>query len=175
MYLMELQQLGFKFERIVSGWPEHLATQNYLWIWHADKIPPHIGISANGAYFSLTYKTCEQHLPVDFLSAKANRTAIPIVLVELKSSFSVDELNTVFQAYSEATSNGATCLTPIKNVFQLDESVEKLAHLLTFFSENDLLGNVFGIHLPKDFKGILAYDVDDIRRRIATLHSNKKL
>ena len=45
---------SFEFENVLDLNSESALKEGFfLWIWHADKIPPHIGCSINGVYFSL--------------------------------------------------------------------------------------------------------------------------
>ncbi|NBR15845.1 MAG: hypothetical protein EBU01_14895, partial [Crocinitomicaceae bacterium] len=54
----------FDFEFKNIQFVNHLETKTgvYLWILHADKIPPHIGISIDGQYFSLKAKGKDENI-----------------------------------------------------------------------------------------------------------------
>jgi len=44
---------------------EKLRTGIFLWVFHVDKIPPHVGISIDGVYFSMKVSDCDFKLDVD--------------------------------------------------------------------------------------------------------------
>ena len=70
---------AFDFSEIQHSWPPKMVRGTYLWIWNADKIPPHIGISRGQNYFSLTVRGSEVQKSVIAMVRKARRVEIPLV------------------------------------------------------------------------------------------------
>lgn len=159
----------FNFEAIQAGFPENLNQKTMIWIWNANKIPPHIGISVGKDYFSLTYRKSEHLLTASMLK-KAKRSAIPLVLVEIPGgSVQLDPV-TVFSKYERAI-DGITCLRPIREAMRLGEDVNQLADLLNYLESNKLIVQVNGVNLPEGYVGIPDYSMEDILDRIKLLNS----
>lgn len=159
----------FHFDSIHDGFPEQLTQKNILWIWNADKIPPHIGISAGKDYFSLTYRKSEQ-LQVVSMVKKAKRSNVPLILVEFSAGLTSGELVEVFSRYERAV-DGITCLRPIREVLRLEERVSQLVDLLILLKSSELIVRVNGMNLPEEYTGIPDYSMEDILSRIRTLNS----
>ncbi|MDR0802594.1 hypothetical protein [Fluviicola sp.] len=160
----------FHFESIREGFPEQLTQKKALWIWNADKIPPHIGISLGKEYFSLTYRKSE-YLQVVSMVKRAKRSKIPLVLVEFSAELTSGELTRVFSKYERAI-DGITCLHPIREVLRLDAHANQLADLLTLLKSNDRINRVHGLNLPEVYTGIPDYSVKDILNWIYFLNNN---
>ncbi len=139
-----------------------------LWIWHANKIPPHIGISSEGKYFSLKSTGKDVNLPIDQVIQLIQRKSIKTLAVELNIDVNTVDLDTVFDHYSITKSNQVTCLTPIKNVLQM-RSPSKLEHLLSELSEMKVIRKFVGFNIDASFQGIPNYSVEDIHSRLETL------
>lgn len=160
----------FNFEAIQAGFPENLTQKTMIWIWNADKIPPHIGISTGKDYFSLTYRKSEHLLTASMLK-KAKRSAIPVVLVEIPGDVIQLDSITVFSKYERAI-DGITCLRPIREVMKLDSKVGQLADLLIYLEANQLICQVNGLNLPEGYVGIPDYSMEEILDRIKLLNKN---
>lgn len=161
----------FDFKLIHKEFPEQLLQKSFIWIWNADKIPPHIGISNGKDYFSLTYRKSEHLLTASMLK-KAKRSLIPLVLVEIPENVFVGDLTSVFSKYDRAV-DGITCLHPIREVMKLNE-VSQLANLLTYLESENLILKVNGVNLPESYRGIPDYSMEDILRRIESLNGESK-
>lgn len=159
----------FDFETIIHELPSKWTERNFLWIWNADKIPPHVGLSVGKDYFSLTYKKSE-HLQVSSMLKKAKRSSIPLVLVAFMEPVELTETSKIFMSYNRATPE-TTCLFPIKDVFQMNQDVKQLSDLLTNLKLSDRILDVYGVNLPNDYHGLAAYSLDDIQKRIDLLRS----
>ena len=158
----------FNFKAIQAGFPENLNQKTIIWIWNADKIPPHIGISIEKDYFSLTYRKSEYLLTAS-MQKKAKKSAIPLVLVEIpKGPVQLDPI-TVFSKYERAI-DGITCLRPIREVMRLGESINQLADLLIHLESNKLIVQVNGVNLPEGYVGIPDYSMEEILDRIKLLN-----
>ena len=161
----------FDFETILHEVPSKWSERSFIWIWNADKIPPHVGISVGRDYFSLTYKKAE-HLQVSSMLKKAKRANIPLVFVAVRNQLDVLEVERCFFQYQRANKH-TTCLFPIKQVFHLGEQVKQLADLLLHLHENEAISAVYGLNLPADYQGISDYSIGDIQKRIQELISKK--
>ena len=158
----------FDFKFIHRELPDQLFQKTFIWIWNADKVPPHIGISAGKDYYSLTYRKSEHLLTASMLK-KAKRSGVPLVLVEIpKETIQLNPQQT-FSKYERAI-DGITCLQPIREVMQL-EGVNQLASLLTYLESESLLIQVNGLNLPEDYTGIPDYSMEDILKRIRILNT----
>ncbi|MDF3026387.1 MAG: hypothetical protein K0S23_694 [Fluviicola sp.] len=158
----------FDFQSISRELPEQVLQKTFIWIWNADKIPPHIGISSGKDYYSLTYRKSEHLLSASMLR-KAKRAAIPLVLVEIPQTMICLEPETVFSKYDRA--NGElTCLKPISEVMQLAGWINQLADLLIYLESEGLMLSVSGLNLPEGYRGIAAYSMEDILGRIRSLN-----
>lgn len=158
----------FDFKFIHRELPDHLLQKTFIWIWNADKVPPHIGISTGKDYYSLTYRKSEQLLTASMLK-KVKRSAVPLVLVEIPGELIRKEISSVFSKYERAI-DGVTCLYPIREIMQL-EGVSQLASLLTYLDSKQLILRVNGLNLPEDYKGIPDYSMEDILKRIEVLNA----
>lgn len=67
---MEVLKSEFHFGKIIDSASAFLDTDKaQLWVWHADKIPPHIGFSINSHYFSLKANGRDVNVPIDSIIA----------------------------------------------------------------------------------------------------------
>lgn len=164
----------FAFRDLTFDWPEKLTSGTYLWIWNADKIPPHIGISRGQNYFSLTYRRCEIQKSVAVMARKAKRTHIPLVLIPISDWTFRHDFTTVFEQYERAQSGGPTCLTPVKDVLGLHDGIVQLADLLTEIENCGHLKQVFAVNLDRTYRGIPDYSVAEIMSRIELLHETQR-
>lgn len=161
----------FDFKSIHRELPEQLLQKIVIWIWNADKVPPHIGISIGKDYFSLTYRKSE-HLLTTSMLKKARRSAIPLVLVEIPGKVIQTDAAMIFSKYDRAV-DGITCLKPIREVMNLDE-VSQLANLLTYLEAENLILKVNGLNLPENYTGIPDYSMEEILERIKSLNGELK-
>jgi hypothetical protein len=158
----------FEFKVIRRELPEQLLQKTVIWIWNADKVPPHIGISTGKEYYSLTYRKSEHLLTASMLK-KAKRSVVPLVLVEIPGELIRDEIVSVFSKYERA-SGEITCIYPIREVMQL-EGINQLSDLLLYLESKDLIRSVNGLNLPENYKGIPDYSMEDILKRIQILNT----
>jgi hypothetical protein len=164
----------FNFSDIMFASPEKIGFGTWLWVWNADKIPPHIGISRGRNYFSLTYRNCEVQKDVAAMFRKAKRAAIPLVLIDVSNWEFLRDFTTIFEQYERAASGGPTCLTPVKEAFGLTEGVFQLADLLTEIEKQGRLKQVFALNLDRTYRGIPDYSVTEIMSRIELLHETQR-
>lgn len=140
----------------------------FLWITHADKIPPHIGISLDGNYFSLKVSGKD-----DTDTGVIYRTIwlrnIPAVFVRLdERAFSSERFLTVKNEYVSVNKEVTTCLVPILDMYGIKKKECLLADLLKYLEKKQQILAYFTLNLPADFEGIKTYSLEDV-----TAHLNK--
>lgn len=159
---------SFKFDHIVHGKPDFASPKMYIWVWNADKTPPHLGFSIGKEYFSLTFKASERK-SVSGMLGKATRLKIPLLWIEFEPHFELNQVVAHFGKYSHAISGESTCLSPIKELFGFGETIQQLAHLLTALHTNEVAFKVFALHLDASYKALPFYTIDAINERIHAL------
>lgn len=141
----------------------------YIWVIHADKIPPHLGISSDGEFFSLKVSGVDFALPADRLLKTFDKKWIPLLIIQT-DSISVKDLLAVYSHYESAKDGGNTCLSPIKELFGL-EQVNTIHELLRELKSKSQVKVVYGKNLPCHYKGIPEYDLDAVNERLRKLVS----
>lgn len=164
----------FEFTCIRKGISEEAAGRTCIWIWYANRIPPHIGISSGNAYYSLKVSGKDNGIPVSGVLETIRRKNIPSILIELGPVIAPDYLRTHFDRFETAAPGEATCLTPIRSVFGL-EQVTRLTELLHELDKSGAIFSVYGAHLPKNYRGLPEYSDIDIQKRLKELdHAKRK-
>jgi hypothetical protein len=147
----------------------------FLWVFHTDKIPPHIGISKDGFYFSLKVSSKDENIPVEKICKLLKTKKIPTLIIKTsENSIKNRHLETVFEKYQTANSDGLTCLTPITEIYFSETQDLILIELLNLLNEAGVMETIFGINLPTDYKGIPAYSRQDIQNRLYQLRHAKR-
>lgn len=141
----------------------------FLCIWHANKIPPHIGIIIQGRYYSLKVKGKDSDIPVSEIVKLIERKKIATVIAEVKTTIDTRRISSVFFTYDKAEASKVTCLTPITEVFEVKDHINILSELLNYFQSKQQIGQLFGLNLEPDFKGILFYGKEEIEARLKQL------
>lgn len=164
----------FEFEHIIRDSEDLNHSQGlYLWVFHADKIPPHIGISSQGKFYSLKSSGVDIGLDTGKVFRLISDKKLPSILIRLTSKVSEAELHRVYQSYSKTEAGSITCLTPVNEVLGIGD-VAKLSELLVRLKEYGRLSQVYGFHLPVQLKGIRAYSTQDITDRLLDLQSDSE-
>ena len=145
-----------------------LESKCVLWVLYADQIPPHIGISSKGFYFSLKANGKDSFVSVSSIIEVIERKKIISLCFELKYELEIDELNSVFVNYKTTIPHITTCLNPIKEVLSL-ETPEKLTDLLDALYDQDNIERTYGLNINTEFQGIKDYNVADIHARLNNL------
>ena len=167
----------FSFE--LDSWQsfenQEYATGTFLWVIHADKIPPHIGISKDGVYFSLKVSGKDDQVSINSLVGLVKIKEIPTLAIQIEDEeLEVNDLKQAFGAYEFAESNVSTCLTPISKLYFPQKTDFILAELLQAFRDKALLGKIYGMNLKSDFQGIPAYGRSEIMNRLINLEDVKR-
>lgn len=169
MYSMELLLSNYAVSNILDAsveTPDISAT--LIWVWHADKIPPHIGISSEGKYFSLKANGKDEGRLVENVIDLINKKSITTLCFQLENMSSLDAVVEVYNGFSVTKPNEITCLNPIKEILNLNHA-QKLTELLGELYAQGQISKVFGYHLPENFKGIQIYSTEDIHERLRKL------
>lgn len=163
----------YKFAEICSLSDQGVSKNDlYLWIWYADKIPPHIGCSVNGSYYSLKVNGKDDGLQIDKVLKIIEKKKILTLLVTIEKSVKKSSVESVFNQYKQAQSGISTCLTPIVQLLGLqDQRISQLSGLLKYLESQYLLGKVFGLNLTEGYQGIPAYGAQEIQNRLRNLEN----
>ena len=169
--MKEALMSSYKIDNVHTD-TEVVEANTNLWIWHANKVPPHIGISVDNRYFSLKANGKDQN--VDLASIKSILRKKPIVTLcfELSLTITANQVNEVFDSYSSTIPGKVTCLNPIKVLLDC-EIANKLTELLQVMYASGSVTQVIGFNIPKDFVGIKDYSIEDIHKRLTKLSSGK--
>lgn len=169
---MEVLSFDLKLSEIVPfDSAEFRSESTYIWVWHADKIPPHIGISTNGNYFSLKSNGKDEGVDIFKVAELVERKKIKTLLFELHDQLDVEEIASVFETYSTTSMNEITCLNPLKSILNSPDA-RILKDLLSELKAMDRISNVIGFNIDASFKGIQDYKVEDIHKRLKELEND---
>ena len=144
-------------------------SRNIIWVFHATKIPPHIGFSAENTFYSLKVSGKDEALNGQNVLDLIRRRGIPSLLVQLNTDQPVEELHNAYSTFATAVYGQTTCLTPIRNLLGQPEALQ-LSDLL--FRMNDRIEKVAGIHLPEDYMALPSYSMEDIQMYIHQLSNH---
>lgn len=137
-----------------------------LWVLHADKIPPHIGISKDGLFYSLKVTGKDENVSVEALVNTITKKKIPTLCYELYDLN--PDLKSVFSNYSFAIAESITCLAPIKDALACPHA-NKVSELIDHLEAESQIKVVGGTFLPDGFSGISSYEVGEIHARLKAL------
>ncbi len=140
-----------------------------IWIFNADKIPPHIGFSTNGKYFSLKVSGKDENIDTNTIFELISRKRIPTIFIQLNQTITIEALSEAYSQFDKAIAGKTTCLTPIKNLVH-SPNVKQLSELLN--QNKELIINTFGINLPLNYTNLPSYSVNDIDNYIQKLSKN---
>lgn len=145
----------------------------FIWIFHANKIPPHIGISIDGLFYSL--KVTNKDIEVDYkrVIEIINQKKIQAVFVEINNSNSNinENIHQIFSKIDIINNCNSSCLEPLVQVLVETSSleIERLSQLLVNLQNQDRIQAYFQLNLDPDFEGIQFYTKEKIQQRIEEL------
>ena len=143
------------------------AAENALWIFNADKIPPHIGLKAGEKYFSLKWNGKDVSEDPEKIWRMVQQKKIPFLSVGLKGiDLNLKEVTDVFDRLTSAKFHQFSCLMPINNLLFPGQKGGILKDLLLTLETIHGTLEVEGIYLPDNYKGILEYDAEQILAHI---------
>lgn len=158
----------YSFEHIVEI-SEVDFSGNIIWVFYADKIPPHIGFSSKHAFFSLKVSGKDEQLNTQHVLELIQRKKIPSLFIQLDEKKSLEDVQIAYKQFERVVSGSITCLTPIQNLLHHQEA-RQLSDLL--HRVNDKIVKVAGTSLPQDYNTLPSYSVDDIHSYIQQLSSH---
>jgi len=161
--------LDFIFDEIDFS-PQITSFQGiHLWVIHAEKIPPHIGLSIDNYYFSLKANGRDDAIQVNSILQIISKKEIGTLLIKLKSNTTLNQMKAEFDKFESAQDLNSTCLVPIKRCLNAPKKILKLSDLLHYLKAEGEILSVFGLHLNNDYKGIEKYSTIEIQQRITKL------
>lgn len=167
---MEKLKFDFTFEKFRKSETISPESDVLLWMFHVDKIPPHVGISQNDMFFSLKSNGRDE-IPVDNLIQIVKSKHIKCIVLNIKYTLDLQNIKGVFSRYDRATSSKISCLTPIKEVLRIPAEVRKLSDLLSFLNDLNFIQEIYCFNVTNNELGILKYDVSEIDNRLNLLHA----
>lgn len=139
-----------------------------IWVIHANKTPPHLGISIGSKFYSLKAKGKDEGFPVSRLLQVIEEKQIATLFLELKRDAIQEPVSSVFAKYTTTIPEKITCLQPLKELVG-NESATNIKELWAFLERTDCLTDVYGSQLPEGFDGIPTYDLNQIHARLRSL------
>ncbi|MDC1282827.1 hypothetical protein N8Z27_01465 [Crocinitomicaceae bacterium] len=169
---MEVLSFDLKLSEIIPfDSAEFKDEPTFIWVWHADKVPPHIGISTSGKYFSLKSNGKDEAVDVFKVTELVERKNIKTLLFELHDHLEIEEIAVVFKRYTTTSTNEVTCLKPLKAILNCPDA-RMLKDLLAELKAVDRIAKVIGFNIDATFKGIQDYKVEDIHNRLRKLEND---
>ncbi len=164
----------FEFEHIIYDDPElNFDKGVFLWVFHIDKIPPHIGLSVNESFYSLKSTGVDVGLDVLKVLRVIKDKNIASVLIRLSKELTSIEVEKSYKYFTKTEPGFTTCLTPINKVLKV-ESASKLSELLIQLQKEGVLSRVYGYNLPTELTGIRKYSTEDITNRLMDLQNKSE-
>lgn len=167
---MEKLKFDFTFEKFRKTETISPESDLLLWMFHVNKIPPHVGISQNDLFFSLKSNGRDK-IPVNNLTQIVKNKKIKCIVLNIRYTSDLQNLRDVFSRYDRAISSKTSCLSPIKEVLNIPDKVQKLSDLLCFLDNLNLIQEICCFNVTNDELGILKYDVSEIDNRLNLLHA----
>lgn len=165
---MEKLMFSYTF-RHISQSSEIDFSKNVIWVFNADKAPPHIGFSANNTFFSLKVSGKDEGLHTDNVLELIQRKKIPALLIQLADIRLLETVKSEYDLFECAVSESITCLNPIRNLLNQPEATQ-LSDLLNRIESNIQL--VAGLNLPDDYRTLPSYSTDEIHSYIRQLSNH---
>jgi hypothetical protein len=161
---------SYEFKQIKnSNLDEIYQKDAILWISHADKIPPHIGISMNGNYYSWKAKGLDFEIDVAVVQKSIDLLQLPSIQIVLNFRLSEDRLKSIFLEMENL--KNVNCYSPIKKAFELGEDIPFIYSMLAYLEEQGSILDIFGQYLPENYRGLLHYSQKEIDNRITNLRN----
>ena len=157
----------------------------YIVVIHATRIPPHIGLIADGKFHSLTIKGQDINTSLEALIKNSNLRKIPSLFIKIKnhSTFSVPYLKEHFisniQQFPKVDIAVATCLSPVKLFFEevynvSMSNVNYLFELIPKLYSEGLIENISSLFVDEDTYELPVYSDEEINTGIAQVRNEFK-
>lgn len=144
--------------------------QTYLWVIHADKIPPHLGVSNGDKFYSLKANGKDEGLPVSKILQVLEKKNISTAFYEIDASGVSNHPKNIFSKFEHTVPGEITCLEPLKMIFD-DMDATWLKELLQGLESKEKINSAFGWQLPEGFTTIPDYSPEDIHNRLIDLNN----
>lgn len=171
-FSMEEFQFSIDYKSInpIDSLTEFPYQKRLLYIFHANKIPPHIGWSENNTFYSLKALGVDIGLDTNKINHIVLKKQIPTLIVEIVDLVKDNhDTREIFTSYGEGLDKGKTCLNPIDEVLFNRVKHDKVGDLLQTLLDMRMKLVFYGVNLPQSFQGILEYSKVDIEKRIFEL------
>lgn len=145
-----------------------------IWVLHADKTPPHIGISVENAFYSLKINGKDEGLELNSLMSLIHKKKLPTLAIVLKSVVIAKQVKNVFRAFGPKIIHPQTCLSPIVHLLAPTHNDLILIELLRELDQEKKIQQVVGYHLPTDYQGIPSYTRETIQQRINAVQPSER-
>ena len=126
-------------------------SQLTIWVLHADKTPPHIGISIKNKFYSLKTKGKDEGIPIASLFQLIQAKRLPTLGITLKNNITLNQVDEVFASFGSKIGENETCLTPIVELLTPNLQDLILIELLNELDTQNLITNVFSYFLPEGY------------------------
>ncbi len=160
-------------EKYLYVQPEFNSNELTIWVLHADKTPPHIGISIEEYFYSLKINGKDEGLAIPSLLQLIVKKQIPTLAISLNTPMKNEQLKSVFSTFGSKIGSNETCLSPIVKLLtpQLNDLI--LIELLTELDKKEQIKSIYGFHLPIGYSGIPNYTRETIQQRIHAVQPSK--
>ena len=155
--------------RITS--PEILKFQGgtfYIWVIHADKIPPHLGFSSGAKFYSLKANGKDDGVGIESIIRVLERKKIATLFYRISPDAVRMRPEIAFRQVDKTIPGKITCLNPLKSIFD-NTTATWIKDLLIDLEEKNAVTNVYGWQIEDDFRQISDYSPEDIHRRLTAL------
>ncbi len=142
-----------------------------IWVLHADKKPPHIGISIESKFFSLKINGKDEDLPILSLHQLIHKKRIPTLTIQLTIDENHENVKQVFSNYGSKIKTPETCLSPITELLLPTYKDLILIELLDKLNEKNQIETISSFYLPKEYNGIPEYNRETIKNRLHAIQS----
>lgn len=151
---------------------EDLENGLFLCLFGIDKIPPHLGLVANGKYYSSSAKGGRIAENVDLIIRRVNQSKIPTLFIKIDTTINENKLTESFSNYPKLRKQ-ETCLLPIKDYFGSIDIDTKTANyvyqLIPLLREVGVVGNSYSLYYSPESFTLKVYTKEDITNRILKL------
>jgi hypothetical protein len=167
--------IDYKIEKIEFLPKNKLDKGVFIWVLHVNKIPPHIGISVKGLFYSLKVNSRDYRVKADKILNIIQNKNIACLFVEL-DKFNGFNIDLIFKELSSINKEYPSCLTPISQALcgGNHKQIGRLTELLVILYKNQRIKSFFKLNLESDFEGIKFYTKKDIQQRISELKDAKR-
>ncbi len=145
-----------------------------IWVLHADKTPPHIGISSEKLFYSLKINGKDEGLELKSLLNLIQKKRIPTLAITLSKKVREEEIKKTFDAFGSKINQQQTCLSPIVEILTPQFKDLILVELLDNLDQNQEIKSVYGFNLPSSYEGIPSYTRETIQRRINAVQPSER-